>query len=408
MTRTEALPAARESNGRSHLPALDGVRGIAILWVMLLHFARPGVGQAAADQLYWRFANTGRMGVDLFFVLSGFLITRILCDTRGLPSYFRAFYARRFLRIFPLYYLAVALALFAPPLLFGAGAGRALLHEHQGWFWLYGVNYLVAREGWAAAGGLEHFWSLAVEEQFYLVWPLVVLLAPRRRLFTLSVAALVAAPVLRALSLLGGASGEALYVSTHLRPDGFLVGALVALALRGGRRPERLHGVALAVVAAGVAVEAGLLLSGGALPGWIWVAGATYTLVSLWCGAVVLAAATAHPDSRLARWLCRPWLRTVGKYSYAAYIFHILVRDLLLRAGVSNELVPTVFGSGLPGQVLFSLAAGAASLLVAAASWHLLEKHLVALKRFFPYGAADQARAESRRPAGVLERGAAA
>lgn len=386
----------RPNTGRAHIPALDGLRGIAILWVMLHHFARVGAEGAALDTLYARAAVTGRIGVDLFFVLSGFLITRILVETKGRGSYFKAFYGRRFLRIVPLYYAALVLALTVLPWLLGQGAGAVGLRQNQPWFWLYGVNYLIARDGWRAAAGLEHFWSLAVEEQFYLVWPLIVALASGARLLLVSAAGLVAAPVLRTLTLLLGGGYEDLYVASHLRFDGFLAGAVIALVLRRLERPERLWPWTAAVVGAGVVGKAWMTLAGLWWPAGPWAAGLLYTATSLWCGALLLCAVTAPAGSLVGRALGSRPLLVAGTYSYALYIFHVAVRDGLLSAGLSPDRVPAIAGSALPGQMAFNAVAVAASLAVAAASWHLLEKHFLALKRLFPYAAPAARPAPSR------------
>ncbi|HEX7049816.1 MAG TPA: acyltransferase [Longimicrobiales bacterium] len=375
-----------ESSGRSHIRALDGLRGIAILWVLLLHFLRLDPAAGAVDAFYWRLAQTGRMGVDLFFVLSGFLITRILLATREQRGYFRTFYARRALRIFPLYYLAVGLAVVALPALLGVTPGLEAVRKHQPWFWLYGTNYLVARSGWGALGDLSHFWSLAVEEQFYLLWPLAVFWLGRSRLTLATAALLIAAPAIRMAALLSGTSGEAVYVATHLRFDGLGLGALLALIPATAARSARYRRAAAMLLLAGATAELGLLLA-AAHPAGLWTVAIKHTLVPLWCAALLYLAVTGRPGSPLRRFLEARWLRSVGKYSYAVYVFHVSTRDLLVRAGLSIDAFPTVAGSYLPGQMVFNLVAGAAAFLVAWASWHLFEKRILALKRFFPYEA---------------------
>ena len=120
--------------------------------------------------------NYGSYGVDLFFILSGFLITGILFDARNEPNYFRNFYMRRVLRIFPLYYGVLALVFLVAPLIpIFQGKTLDYLLDRQAWAWLYGVNIYIAIQGDWAFSYLEHLWSLCVEEHFYFVWPLVVL-----------------------------------------------------------------------------------------------------------------------------------------------------------------------------------------------------------------------------------------
>src|SRR2546427_5689081 len=132
------------------------------------------------------------MGVDLFFVLSGFLITGILLDTKGSRHYLRQFHARRVLRIFPLYYAALALFLILLPMLLPGDRVLRDLTADSVWYWTYLYNVKVAAAGFTSSSALGHFWSLAVEEQFYLIWPIVVLYLARRHLYGACWAAVVA------------------------------------------------------------------------------------------------------------------------------------------------------------------------------------------------------------------------
>ncbi|HEV2844590.1 MAG TPA: acyltransferase, partial [Thermoanaerobaculia bacterium] len=214
------------------LPALDGLRGLAILLVLLLHFTVYGGPPATEgiDKLFYRAAQAGWIGVDLFFVLSGFLITGILYDAKGGENYFRSFYARRVLRIFPLYYGALAVFLLLVP----------ALRPGSFWHWTYLSNVQIAREGWPDSGALGHFWSLAVEEQFYLFWPVAVLLLARRSLMAACWVCLAGSLLLR-VGLHLADQETAAFVLTPARLDSLAAGALLALAARG---PEGLAPVA--------------------------------------------------------------------------------------------------------------------------------------------------------------------
>src|SRR5688500_14259012 len=227
------------------IPALDGLRGIAIILVMLHHFTyiRPtsGIDGLIGSVMFFCWS-----GVDLFFVLSGFLITGILLDTRGSEKYFTTFYARRTLRIFPLYYLVLFLALVVLPN-FPALHAMLTAQEETGqvvmpaqWpYWLYLTNFAIADRGWVH-GWVDVAWSLAIEEQFYLVWPLVIWLCPPRVVAVLCAVILVAEPAARVF--LRGAEEEPvlvlpIYVLTWFRLDGLAMGALLALAQRRGLLP---------------------------------------------------------------------------------------------------------------------------------------------------------------------------
>jgi len=165
---------ARGSSGGltrgSHIPALDGLRGLAVVLVLLVHFVGNTQPWTAFDRLLVKASNYGLYGVDLFFVLSGYLITGILHDSKGSSHALRNFYMRRVLRIFPLY-CGVLLLLFHALRLAPSIYPPALEESarHQGWLWSYTANVFIALRGAWALPYVSHFWSLAIEEHFYLL-----------------------------------------------------------------------------------------------------------------------------------------------------------------------------------------------------------------------------------------------
>src|SRR5437899_698335 len=171
--------ASEEAQARGdQMPVLDGLRGVAILLVILNHAIAWPLQPATTrvDAVVGVVAYAGWMGVDLFFVLSGFLISGILLDTRGQPGWWPNFIARRALRIFPLYYGALTvLFVLLPCLVRCSNTELVTLQENQRWYWTYTVNLLAAlTHGRGTPLYTAHLWSLSIEEQFYLIWPLIV------------------------------------------------------------------------------------------------------------------------------------------------------------------------------------------------------------------------------------------
>ncbi|HMK29165.1 MAG TPA: acyltransferase, partial [Terriglobales bacterium] len=207
------------------VPSLDGVRGVAILLVLLLHFSKlvNWYPQQKAFAVGW-------VGVNLFFVLSGFLITGILLDAKGGQRYFSNFYARRTLRIFPLYFAFLALVLLLAPW-FVSSPMLSALYREMPWYLTYLFNWR------AASGGppLGHLWSLSVEEQFYLAWPLLVYIASRRTLRMICSILIVGSFVFRVVAV-GSGFPRFAYFATPACMEELAYGALGALLVREPRR----------------------------------------------------------------------------------------------------------------------------------------------------------------------------
>ena len=208
----------------NRIPQLDAIRGLAVLLV-LLH------NTDIYPSLHLGFISAnGWMGVDLFFVMSGFLITGILVDTKESKGYFKNFYARRCLRIWPLYYSALLFMFVIVPLLRPSEAQTIFEARSSPW-WSYPLflqNFLVPIPA-AATGLLGVTWSLAVEEQFYLVWPLVVRFCGEAQLRKIAIAVICTSPALRYYLSLHQVD---IYSNTFCRLDGLMAGALLALVVR--------------------------------------------------------------------------------------------------------------------------------------------------------------------------------
>jgi peptidoglycan/LPS O-acetylase OafA/YrhL len=385
------------------VPALDGLRGVAILLVFAIHLTvmKPRTG---LDLVVFAAARTGWIGVDLFFVLSGFLITGILHDSRGRGQPLRTFYARRFLRIFPLYYGFLFAIFVLGPRLAPGSEWLAAVGDGQVWHWTYLSNAYVARQGWGPVPRLGHLWSLAIEEQFYLLWPLVVLTLSRRAALRVSLGLLAVSLVARVALLAAGASPIAIYALTFTRWDGLAVGAVIALAARGpdgGRILRRwsgpVIGLALLALAPMVWSEPYRSHYGAAMQA------VGYPIVALLFGALLVRALAAGEGSRLRRVLSGRGLRFFGRYSYGAYLIHGPLLGLMLERGIAPELLPPLGGSALPGQVVFWVVAVGVTMAAAVAVFHLWERPFLSLKRHFRYGAHPAAQPVGAAPAGLAD-----
>lgn len=365
---------------RGHVPALDGVRGLAILLVFIHNAGGPeGPRGGRLLDLFDVASNIGWVGVQLFFVLSGFLITGILLDSRGGTGVWRAFYMRRVLRIFPLYYAALFAEFVIFPLVTGQSTSAA---PHAFWYVLYLQNWSPAVVTRSEAGHLVHFWSLAVEEQFYIFWPLAVLLLRRRSVEIFAAALVVLAFAVRASVLTVGASDEWAYQATFARMDALAFGALGAMLVRNeslfARWSPRLGKITWALTA----VMAVIVVASRGFPRQQPVAQTVgYSALALFFIAFILLG-VASKGTLLARTLESRALRTLGKYSYAIYVFHVPLIGVLRRAlGVDfsdgtdlHRMAARTGFTALSLVVIF----GAAWL-----SYHVFEKHFLALKRHF-------------------------
>jgi peptidoglycan/LPS O-acetylase OafA/YrhL len=336
--------------------ALDGLRAVAVTGVVLQHAIGP------THHLFG--LTPGPMGVRLFFVLSGFLITDILARARGdaaargvsLGTVWRAFAIRRALRIFPLAYAAMAVAWVI---------GTEAMRDHAWWYLLYAGNLKMGFTGRDYAG-LGHFWSLAVEEQFYLAWPLVMLWAPRQAWRTLFTGFIVSAFLLRVVTAMYW-GGWAAYVLPWSRMDALAFGGL--LVLWQPRESTTLLVLAVSLMLVGVLVPSPFF-------------GISFSEISavVFCGLIVTAVARARMGfvARVLSW--RP-LVYVGTISYGIYVWNSLVPHILafVERTAHVQLFPADFGTNR-FLVLSVCAVGLASV-----SWFVLEQPLNNLKRFVPY-----------------------
>jgi peptidoglycan/LPS O-acetylase OafA/YrhL len=378
----------------AHVPALDGIRGFAILLVLWHHVYMQPHPQSAVMQALYQLNHAAWIGVDLFFVLSGFLITGILYDSLGRKDYFRRFYRRRAVRIFPLYYgvLLLLLALSLPLALHWHGRQWLLLTYLQNVGVTQPFAFDISR--WVS---LNHFWSLSVEEQYYLVWPLVIwLIRDKVKLIWISLALSVAALALR-FWLSAHVNAAFVFSSTPTRVDTLLIGSALAMLSRMNLAlapsPAALTG-ALARHSWRTQVQFAALRLLDRLSNWVphaLFASATaacvviairtrgfewwsrpvetvgFTFSALAC--VALVAMCLREGSWTQRFFQNPGLRFFGRYSYGLYVWHAFV-----YAGLRSPLV------GRFGSIVGDLLCIAISVAIALASYHGFERWFLRMK----------------------------
>ena len=375
---------------RQRIQCLDGLRGFAILGVLLFHatLGHPSTDPAAIA--FERLAGCGWAGVDLFFVLSGFLITGILLDTRTSVGYFRNFYARRTLRIFPLYYATLfAVLVILPRMTSFESPALQMLLRCQGWLWSYltNIGFIVERRAFANADWLwlNHFWSLAIEEQFYIIWPFVIWRSSPRTVARLCVLLIVSALVLRCVLVSLGFPPGAVYFPTPCRIDGLASGGLLAVLSRSKSwRPVLLRYAPSVGGAAGVLLFAMFIFRSGLRFNDPFCLTAGLTLLCLLAACTILISTEAAPQSRIRICLESRALQFLGKYSYGIYVLHHLLLPLLLAWFPIPMLVEKTH-SQLAGVVAFCLIVLVVSVSCGVLSWHLFEKHFLKLKVYFEY-----------------------
>lgn len=360
----------------SHCPELDGVRGMAILLVTLYRFVKEW---DPATHWLLGISNTicavGERGVDLFFVLSGFLITGILLRTKSSPGYFRNFIARRALRIFPLYFTSLLVCLFALPYLLDTRVFDPA-RENQVYLWTYTSNIYMAWTNSWCFGPLDHFWSLAVEEHFYLLWPAVVFFLSVKSVLRLTIAMVVIVGMTRTVFASYPEYGLAVDALSLFRCDALALGAMLAVALKQGWSTDQVNRLAKWVLPI-----LGLLGLACVLTGKRWM-GIPHTVFGcFWVVAlaVIVTRSRLHPLSRCCRASWLPWL---GKYSYGMYVIQLPLVTLLPLSFFETNMawmgITPVFLSLAYVPVLFAM-----TCLAAFASYHLLEKPFLNWKGWF-------------------------
>jgi peptidoglycan/LPS O-acetylase OafA/YrhL len=357
---------------RGHIPALDGVRGIAIALVLLSHFM---LRDYFYNERAYFITQFGWIGVDLFFVLSGFLITGILLDARRNTHYWSNFYRRRALRILPLYYFVVVVAWVAVQI----WEKYPETLDSYAWFFTFTPNIAMGLKNnylnHSHIFNLNHLWSLAIEEQFYLFWPLIVRYLPMRALAVVCVVLIAMSTGLRHLTdhIIGTELSISSYTLPFCRMDGLAAGSFLAVALR----LEWLQKLPLnRWFARALLVWMAVLVMDNFIHG---------TRQSLYTHSALLFAAllflALNPNKKgLTRRICENgFLQHLGKYSYGLYVFHHMF-EYAWREWFGNRLLASDLHPVL-GQILFILLAFGGTYVLARISWVVIEQPFLRMKQ---------------------------
>lgn len=382
---------AQPLNVKGHIRILDGLRGVAILMVLIGHFYQKSFivdTYPVLTGIVSRFVLTNGFGVELFFVLSGFLITGILLDTKHESGFFRKFYMRRILRIFPLYYGALAIVLLVLPHLIQFDQGAKDVASHQIWLWTYLANWPTVGWVWDSSSLflLGHFWSLSVEEHFYFVWPGLVAFLSKRTLLVICVLLMAVAMSCRVLTAFMGTSAPIILQWVTLQKmDGLAIGAVIALA---SRDVSLMH-----FIPGGRPGRAILAVTGVAVLLFVWsprewrlptVGAVVETFVVIFFAMLLVLALKSQLGKSVNRFLNSRVMIALGKYSYGLYVIHGILRPCFARLFDFGGL-PKHWGLPFLYLLVYWLITIGISFALAYLSYHLFERQFLALKSHFEY-----------------------
>lgn len=347
-----------------YVKELDGWRFIAVIGVILLHYAP-------------RFFIGAWVVMDLFFVLSGFLITGILLDTKHKKGYYKNFIVRRVIRLFPLYYLCLFILLFLVPQSY---FDMSYYRQHQAWYWLYVPNWLISLHGWSPTKAIDHFWSLGIEEQFYIIWPLFVWLFSTKQLIRFCIFLFCASFIFRNIGLQLGFVMPFPYVNTLARMEPIALGAIVAILVRTNKGIlERWALLATLIAFVGTAIAfivAGTFHMENAVHYSI-----NYTIVDILFAGLLTITLSKNLPIWIRRFFTHPVIRSIAGMTYCLYVFHNPIHAILKYKYLPQLQQYT--GSDTMGYIWMFVIGMAITLPLCYAIHRWIEAPLWKLKKYF-------------------------
>lgn len=298
----------------TYVKEFDGWRGVGICFVVLAHyFPSYFIGS-------WVF-------MEMFFVMSGFLITGILMDSKSKKDYYKNFIARRVVRVFPLYYICLAIVFFLIP---ASWLDLSYYREKQAWFWLYGENWLFSIDGWPKTKALHHFWSLAIEEQFYIVWPLMVWMFSSKGLMRFCIFLFFFSIVFRNTGIYFFHYEKPFtYVATFGRMEGIALGAIIAIMVRTDQKIWLEKYTYPITIISGILCVIAFILAGSMMFEHVIHYTINFTIVDIFFAGMIVMTMCDDRLILFKKLLNYPLIKQIGVMSYCLYIFHYPIQDII-------------------------------------------------------------------------------
>jgi peptidoglycan/LPS O-acetylase OafA/YrhL len=366
---------------------LDSLRGISIILVIAFHVFKRAAYFTKNEILHFISSLTyiGWMGVDVFFVLSGFLITSILLKTKNGSHYFKNFYARRILRIFPLYYIFIVVMLILLPIFLPDY--KSNIPMIAPYLFLYIQNWIMRQGGSGLPAHLGATWSLAIEEQFYLIWPMIVYYTRRDTLIKIGMGVILFSLFYRMLAALlwsdVGQFATFFYFDTFTRFSELIFGALLAAFFTDEAWRERIRLFSPSVFLISFLMFVGmcfylypnLIPYYSSVPLTLW----AYILIPLFSASLIGLLVTSPENNLIRKFFRNKIFSFFGKYSYSMYLLHMPIALALLDFMDGRHLKgwKVYFGYIVLTYILTTLGS--------LATWHILEKRMLRLKKYFEY-----------------------